>query len=372
MEQQQCISYKQGKGSKDNEEITSGASSLAPSALLTPTTLSRQSSWGPSPGSLSHSTSTLSTTEATLNNSSRSEKWCRHCSRAMSCLVIAALQESSSGLRTEDIASFEDSGFGYSSVSGFEFLNAPSSRTSPSSSLFSKIDDSNAYSSLGSSSLMSRSEHRTRQEHTSDSGSGYGLKKPSPTSTSIRSCSLEDAFGSKLATDVSTGSSNTKETSSTLKPTNENQHPPIEDSDLDLVSGSGSAFPSSAALVEPLSKNTHTGWNTSSRTSPRSVPVRSLSGPRRRRTRLEMDLAEAAATPSPGSYSALSAHHADVGDTHPVGQEPLQEPTEASSARASKSGTVSISSASSMKPTISADDSNSTDESVNVDSRVDD
>ncbi|KAF9186819.1 hypothetical protein BGZ51_001740 [Haplosporangium sp. Z 767] len=386
VELQQYVSCKQGKESKDNEEIRSSATSLAPSSVPTPTTLSRQSSRGPSPGTLSHSTSrsTLSTTATTRRNLSRSEKWCRHCSRAMSCLVIAALQESGGGLRAEDIASFEDSGFGYSSTSGFKFLNAISSRTLPSPSYFSEIGDNAAYSSIGSTYLMRWRDHRMRQELTSGSGSGYGFKEPLPTSPSILSSSPADASESRLVTNVddsndpsnASNNSNTKETTNTLnntlKPTNENQHSPIEDSDLNLVSGPGSAFPSTAATAESPSKSTDTEESMNNSTSPCPVPMRSLSGLHRPRTRLEVDLADAAATLPPDSSSTLSARLAGVGNIHPLDQESLQEPTEASSARADGSGSTSLSSAFSGKPTAPVDDSNNIDESVNDDSRVDD
>ncbi|KAG0050919.1 hypothetical protein BGZ83_004283, partial [Gryganskiella cystojenkinii] len=113
-----------------------------------------------SSGSLSHSTS-ISNISTTTNSSSVSnsgpalDRWCRHCSRAMSCLVLAQLQES---LGVDDIA-FDDSGFAglVLSNSGFELMNS-SSRSSSSSSLNRMLDSPSRTSSMGSSGFLGSSE----------------------------------------------------------------------------------------------------------------------------------------------------------------------------------------------------------------------
>ncbi|GJJ68564.1 hypothetical protein EMPS_00910 [Entomortierella parvispora] len=129
--------------------------------------------------SLSQSTSasTLSTASgaSSVSGGPGLEKWCRHCSRAMSCLVLAKLQETLGG-KLEDVG-FDDSGFAGTSAlsnSGFELLNE-FSRSSSSSSL-SKVEMPSQSSSSMASSFMDASAMST----SSSSGRLRSYRDPRP------------------------------------------------------------------------------------------------------------------------------------------------------------------------------------------------
>ncbi|KAG0212175.1 hypothetical protein BGX28_006721 [Mortierella sp. GBA30] len=313
----------------------------------------------PGPVSPSISTSALSATITSTSTHTSStgtpihDRWCRHCSKAMSCLVVAAVREFEGGLAgAQDLtASFEDSGFANaSSSSAFDTLNTINSLSSSTSSL----------GGMGRVDRHPRLEHRSdSQQHSghistppniafdrsyeydddmihpkvsSRSGNGAMPTESSQQGRWHLSESLADVFGSELAAAVSTdrsvsrgSTSSTSSTSSKLKKlimqhASGLQLPLTDESDLELVSRTGSALPSMVTSIESSLAASRVGsWQgvspvaeesrSQSQRSPRPVPLRTgSSGPSKpSRTRLEMDLAEAVATPSPGSVSSLSS-----------------------------------------------------------------
>ncbi|KAF9946518.1 hypothetical protein BGZ70_003182, partial [Mortierella alpina] len=145
------------KTSAATESTLSSPASAAEEAKLHPTTSKPLCSSGP--GSLAHSTSTsalsfsvvstgtahagatstgtahagaTSTSTNTSTSTPLNEKWCRHCSRAMSCLVIVAVQESNGALvGAEDLgASLDDAGFASSAMDTLNVIHSLSSSTS--------------------------------------------------------------------------------------------------------------------------------------------------------------------------------------------------------------------------------------------------
>ncbi|KAF9571235.1 hypothetical protein EC968_000831 [Mortierella alpina] len=320
------------------------------------------------PGSLLHSSSTSAlslsvvstgTTNlgATTTNTSTStstplnDKWCRHCSRAMSCLVIIAVQESNGALAVvEDLgASLEDVGFVSSAM---DTLNVIQSLSSSTSSLNDSPVDRRSRADLASD--LSRRKHDASpspyilfsRSHDPDDDLIRSSTVPAVTVSSALSESLADAFGSELASARSSDKHSTRGNisssgSSGRSSNNERikkiinaglQRPTTDESDLELVSRTGSGLPSTGmSLNSTLTAPTRAGsWQetspvtqesrsrTDSRNSPRPIPTSASSGSMQSsRARLEMDLAEAVATPSPGSVSPFASMPATAIGIHP-------------------------------------------------------
>ncbi|CAO3573599.1 unnamed protein product [Mortierella alpina] len=370
--------------------MLSSPASVAEEAKFHPSTSNPLRS--PGPGSLSHSTSTsalslsvvstgtapvgaTSTSTNTSTSTPLNEKWCRHCSRAMSCLVFVAVQESSGALvGAEDLgASLDDAGFASSAM---ETLNVIRSLSSSTSSLNDSPADRRT--SLAPTSDLSRHQHTGSsspyilfsRSHDHDDDMIRSVTVPPVKASSTLSESLADAFGSELASAGSTdkhpprGHSSGSSSGSSGRGHKHNrikkiisaglQRPTADASDLELVSRTGSGLPSTGMSMESsFTASTQTGsWQKTSpaadenrspvqsRYSPRLIPTRASSGTiHSPRARLENDLAEAAATPSPGSVSSFSSLPATT-----IGIQPSLE----SLASAPASGSRTRSSSSSM------------------------
>ncbi|KAG0350874.1 hypothetical protein BGZ54_003589, partial [Gamsiella multidivaricata] len=124
------------------------------------------SNFAPAPASSSPSPSkrqsTGSASPVTPRTGSRTDKWCRHCSRAMACLVIASLEESPAGAKPEEVAAFEDSGFGMASA-GPRSVNVPGPDSPPSSSSSSLTTNRN--STIGNSEQHDGNDPHPRLKH---------------------------------------------------------------------------------------------------------------------------------------------------------------------------------------------------------------
>ncbi|KAF9985858.1 hypothetical protein BGZ75_002484, partial [Mortierella antarctica] len=390
-QQQQRQQKRQGQASSPTSKTLAAAESVLSSHAsqaeelkpsepgLFPSSISLRS---PGPGSLSHSTSTsalslsvvstgtthsgahnASTSTSTSTSTPLNDKWCKHCSRAMSCLVIIAVQESNGSLvGGEDLGvSLEDTGL---TSSAMDTLNVIQSLSSSTSSLNDSPVDRRAL--MDPASDLSRRQHDPSsspyilfsRSHDPDDDMIRSSTGPAAKASSTLSQSLADAFGSELASaggssenpptrghSSSSGSSNSGRSSNNNNNNNNNnrikkiinaglQRPTADESDLELVSRTGSGLPSTGMSMESsCTVSTRAGsgsWQETSpavqesrsqvqsrRNSPRLIPTTtttrassagttpssSSSGTRR----LEMDLAEAVATPSPGSVSSFSS-----------------------------------------------------------------
>ncbi|KFH68358.1 hypothetical protein MVEG_05176 [Podila verticillata NRRL 6337] len=254
-----------------------------------------------------------STSNSTLSvSSSTGDKWCKHCSRAVACLVLVAQQEASKS-NGEDEYVFDHSGFG--TESAFERLDLPSATSSMLSSpstpqldfrprLRSKndeLDDPDIPDALPYIVF----DHSHQQHH---EGSFPAPSPPNQSSntnpsqqrkTSSLEKSLADAFSSEFATD-SLKKDKTKlppfiprlMSRSNSNSNNSRTHSPSLGSDVELVSRATSSM--------SLSSSGQGTSLTSAGSSPHPIPAQpfvspsfSLSPPK---TLLERDLAEAIAT----------------------------------------------------------------------------
>ncbi|KAF9957833.1 hypothetical protein BGZ72_001301 [Mortierella alpina] len=261
----------------------------------------------------------------------------------MSCLVVIAVQESNGALvGAEDLgSSFEDPAFANLSSSAMDTLNIIHSLSSSTSSLNDSPVDRRPRADPASG--LSRRKHDASssshillsRSHDHDDDLLHSNSVPAAKASSTLSESLADAFGSELASartsdknptrGNSSGSGSSGRSSSNSRIKNiiiaGLQRPTTDESDLELVSRTGSGLPSTGMSMESsFTASTQAGsWQDTSpavqesrskiqsRNSPRPIPTRASSGTTQSsRSRLEMDLAEAAATPSPGSTSSLS------------------------------------------------------------------
>lgn len=255
-----------------------------------------------------------STSNSTVSvSSSTADKWCKHCSRAVACLVLVAQQEASKS-NGEDEYVFDHSGFG--TESAFEHLDLPSATSSmlssPSTPQFDfrprlrsksdELDNPNIPDALPYVIF----DHSHEQQHEGffpaplppDQSSNTNPSQQRNTSSLEKS--LADAFGSEFATD-SLRKDKTKlspfiprlVSRSNSNGNNSRTHSPSLASDVELVSRDTS----SVSLSSSVQGTSHTGASSNPR--PISAPSLfvspsfSLSPPK---TLLERDLAEAIAT----------------------------------------------------------------------------
>ncbi|KAG0069077.1 hypothetical protein BGZ93_006866, partial [Podila epicladia] len=284
--------------------------------------------------SRSTSTSTLSVT----SNYSTADKWCKHCSRAVACLVLVAQQEASK--TGEDEYVFDDTGFGTGSGLSFENLDIHSPNSSMQSSPSTPQFDSRPRLRSKSDERSDRSVpnaspyiifDRSYEQH--DEGVFPVPTPPDQSSNTNPSQqrnasslekSLADAFGSEFATD-----SLRKEKAAPLIPrlvshsnsnnsNNSRTHSPSLGSDVELVSRTTSTMSLSSSFGQG---NSHTGASS----SPRPVLAQPLFmspsfSPSPPKSLLERDLAEAIATdarlPFTGSLASRRRLSSDLG-LHP-------------------------------------------------------
>lgn len=255
-----------------------------------------------------------STSNSTLSVASfTTDKWCKHCSRAVACLVLVAQQEASKS-NGEDEYVFDHSGFG--TESAFEQLDLSSATSSmlssPSTPQFDfrprlrsksdELDDPIIPNTLPYIVF----DHSREQHHEGffpapsppNQSSNTNLSQQRKTSSLEKS--LADAFGSEFATD-SLKKEKTKlppfiprlASRSNSNSNNSRTHSPSLGSDVELVSRTTS----SVSLCSSGQGTSHAGTSSSPRPiSAQSLfvsPSFSLSPPK---TLLERDLAEAIAT----------------------------------------------------------------------------
>ncbi|KAF9276381.1 hypothetical protein BGZ68_010063 [Mortierella alpina] len=274
----------------------------------------------------------------------------------MSCLVIIAVQESSGALvGAEDLGvSLEDPGFGNMSSSAMDTLNAIHSLSSSTSSLHDGPVDRRAHMDRVSDRSMRKYDASSSphilldRSHDHDDDMIRPKTVPAVRASSTLSESLADAFGSELASagtsdkhptrGNSTSSGSSGRSNSSINKIKriiiaDLQRSTTDESDLELISRTGSGLPSTGMSMESsFTASTRAGsWQDTSpavqesrskdqsRNSPRPIPTRASSGTTQSsRTRLEMDLAEAATTPSPGSVSSFSSLPATAIGIHPT------------------------------------------------------
>lgn len=283
---------------------------------------------------LSRSTST--STLSVASNQSTADKWCKHCSRAIACLVLVAQQEASK--TGEDEYVFDDTGFGTGSA--FENLDLHSTTSSMLSSpstpqfdfrprLRSKSDELNDHSVPDASPyIIFDHSHEQRDDGVFPAplppDQSSNTKPSLQRNTSSLEKSLADAFGSKFATD-SLRKEKTKPalliphlvSHSNSNSNNSRTHSPSLGSDVELVSRTTSSI----SLSSSGQGTSHTGASG----SPRLIPAQPLFmspsfSPSPPRSLLERDLAEAIATdarlPFTGSLASGRRLSSDLG-LHP-------------------------------------------------------
>lgn len=257
------------------------------------------------------SRSTSASTLSVASNQSTGDKWCKHCSRAVACLVLVAQQEATKTEVNEYI--FNDAG----SVTGsaFEHLDIHSATSSMLSSpstpqfdfrprLRSKSDERDPSIPDASPYIVFDHSHVQHDKGVFPSPSPPDQSSNSKTSQQRKTFSLEkslaDAFGTEFATDsvrkvttklalsiprlVSRSNSNSN---------NSRTHSPSLGSDVELVSRTTS-FVSLSSFGQGAS---HTGASS----SPHHIPAQPLFvspsfSPSPPKSLLERDLAEAIAT----------------------------------------------------------------------------
>ncbi|KAI1319515.1 hypothetical protein EDD11_003785 [Mortierella claussenii] len=276
-------------------------------------------------------TGTSATTSSTLH-SSRSEKRCKHCSGAISCLVMAALQESSDGVRPEELAAFENSGFGTASAMA---LN--SNVRNPTAPLDFTHSRSSSASSLSMTPPDLQSQHpqpldnRPHLEHKMDhnvmdflsrtppslhiifdkshehddegqeTGAGRWPQVPSVSNRrhGLLSEFLADALGANIPSTTSASSSSLSSSVTSLR-----RSSVVYSSDPSIRRHSLNRSNSQQFVSGSIRRPSLTAPLTRARSSPRPFNSAMVLGddandPDQPKSRLERDLAEAAATPSP-------------------------------------------------------------------------
>ncbi|KAG0332951.1 hypothetical protein BG004_001028, partial [Podila humilis] len=269
---------------------------------------------------VSLSRSISASTLSVPSSASTVDKWCKHCSRAVACLVLVAQQEASKSTGEEEEYIIADSGFGI--YSAFDFLDdqPPSSSTTSSPTmphydfrprLLSKSDELDITNSLANSASEYTSPYIIfDRSHLQQQGREEGIFQPhSPPDQSSNTSpsqqrktgkletSIADAFGSEFASD----SQEDDQTKSSPHPilrrlnvANRNNGRPHSSpsslgSDVELLSRVSSPLSTSGRSPERIIPASQRGQSDAS-------PYMSYSPPK---SLLERDLAEALATNAP-------------------------------------------------------------------------
>ncbi|KAF8931153.1 hypothetical protein BGZ58_007798, partial [Dissophora ornata] len=283
------------------------------------------------------STSSSFATSTKTPNATLGERWCKHCSRAISCLVVATLQESSEAeMRQEGLAILEVETLDAASISCASSSSVGSLRKHHQDHypiLKQESEHSNDVDPLSkdfSSSQFIASHH----SHMHD-GEDVPLPQPrpnngqsslsAPSSSSVPPKFLADSVGSEFAAAPnnnnvpSSGISNGvgSRLKGILKRSSTNS---IQASDVELVSRTGGTISPIPAPTETWAVSEELGPDAS---SPLNISKDSSafgtdgSSDDRPRTILEMDLAEALTTSAPVLTSALTSVPAVSLGIHP-------------------------------------------------------